>query len=246
MYKYSWKRDKPDHRDFKFAYSAARLPGRVDLTSQMPAVYDQGYLGSCTAQAAAAAFSYTLKLERKQAYTPSRLYIYYNERMIDGTIPYDAGSSIRTSMKALNKYGGPHEELWPYIPEKMAVAPKRVAYVDGNAHLATQYLSIGQSLSAMKSCLSQGFPIVFGFLVYESFESYQVANTGMVPTPGPSEELLGGHAALIVGYDDSMGRFIVRNSWGPDWGIGGYFFLPYQYAANSNLSGDFWSLRFVK
>lgn len=82
-----------------------------------------------------------------------------------------------------------------------------------------------------------------GFTVYESFESQDVASTGVVPMPGTDEQALGGHAVVGVGYDDSQQRFIVRNSWGDAWGMKGYFTIPHDYLANRDLSDDFWAIR---
>jgi C1A family cysteine protease len=98
----------------------------------------------------------------------------------------------------------------------------------------------------MKGCLASGYPFVFGFSVYESFESQEVKQTGRVPMPSPNEQLLGGHAVLAVGYDDSQRRFIVRNSWGKDWGMQGYFTIPYAYLLDDNLADDFWTIRQVE
>ena len=98
----------------------------------------------------------------------------------------------------------------------------------------------------MKACLASGYPFVFGFTVYESFEGDAVAKSGMVPMPADSETEVGGHAVMAVGYNDSIERFLVRNSWGPDWGVGGYFTIPYGYLTDSDLADDFWVIRLVK
>lgn len=95
----------------------------------------------------------------------------------------------------------------------------------------------------MRSCLADGFPFVFGFTVYESFESQQVAKSGVVSMPKPTERALGGHAVLGVGYNDAKKTFIVRNSWGDDWGQKGYFIMPYKYLSDRNLADDFWTIR---
>jgi len=100
-------------------------------------------------------------------------------------------------------------------------------------------------LNQMKGCLASGYPFVFGFTVYESFESQHVVTTGVVSMPAAGEKVLGGHAVVAVGYDDTTQRFIVRNSWGPGWGKGGYFTMPYAYLTDSNLSDDFWTVRLV-
>jgi len=94
----------------------------------------------------------------------------------------------------------------------------------------------------MKACLAEGFPFVFGFSVYEGFESSEVARTGKLNLPKPKEAFMGGHAVMAVGYDDKTSRFIVRNSWATDWGLDGYFTMPYEYLTNENLSDDFWTI----
>jgi C1A family cysteine protease len=95
----------------------------------------------------------------------------------------------------------------------------------------------------MKVCLATGFPFVFGFAVYESFQTQEVARTGIVNLPDKKESMLGGHAVVSVGYEDKLKRFIVRNSWGNDWGIKGYFTIPYQYLEDRDLSDDFWTIK---
>ena len=98
----------------------------------------------------------------------------------------------------------------------------------------------------MKGCLASGYPFIFGFTVYESFESAQVAQTGHVPLPQEGEQVLGGHAVCAVGYDDANQWFIARNSWGTGWGMQGYFTLPYTYLTSRSLSSDFWTVRVVQ
>ncbi len=95
----------------------------------------------------------------------------------------------------------------------------------------------------MRTCLADGYPFVFGFTVYESFESATVARTGRANLPKPGEKVLGGHAVMAVGYNDKQKRFIVRNSWGTGWGKKGYFTMPYAYLDDRDLSDDFWTIR---
>ena len=108
------------------------------------------------------------------------------------------------------------------------------------------YQRISRDLEQIRGCLASGFPFVFGFSVFDSFESTAVATSGAVPMPKPTERLLGGHAVLAVGYDDAARRFWARNSWGPAWGTAGYFTMPYDYLLDANLSDDFWSITLVQ
>ena len=244
-----WKPDLPDHRDYLYnapADIAQALPPKVDLSGQCPAVYDQGQLGSCTANAIGAAFEFDRMKQGLPDFTPSRLFIYWNERAIEHTTGYDSGAQIRDGIKAVSKLGVCPETEWPYDISKFTVKPPAKCYADALKDLAVKYARVKRDLQQMKACLASGYPFVFGFTVYESFESNEVAQTGVVPMPGPDESVLGGHAVLCVGYDDATQRFIVRNSWGPDWGIQGYFSIPYEYLTNHGLASDFWTIRLVQ
>jgi C1A family cysteine protease len=239
----------PDRRDHLYLAPrfAGALPVAVDLTPGCPPVYDQGELGSCTAQAIAAAIEFDQrKQQQTEVFVPSRLFIYYNERAIEGTLDEDAGAMLRDGIKSVNTSGAPHEQLWPYAIAQFRTRPPRAAFTDGSRHRALTYQRVARSLPQMKGCLASGYPFVFGFTVYESFESATVARTGDAPMPAPDEVLLGGHAVLAVGYDDHTSRFLVRNSWGPDWGRQGYFTLPYAYLLDPHLSDDFWTIRVVE
>src|SRR5437588_133133 len=147
------------------------------------------------------------------------------------------------------RYYAPHEKLWPYSdanPGPFTKKPSAAAFADGRKHPAVVYQRLPQVDIQLKGCLASGYPFVFGISVYESFESSAVAKSGKVPMPKPKEKMLGGHAILAVGYDDTQRRFIIRNSWGPDWGVKGYFTLPYEYVLDSNLADDFWTIRTVQ
>jgi C1A family cysteine protease len=178
-------------------------------------------------------------------FVPSRLFIYYNERVMEGTVASDSGAQIRDGIKSISTTGFCPETDWPYVISKFAVKPPQKAYTDASKDLATSYQRVPQVLNQMKGCLASGYPFVFGFSVYSSFESPQVTKTGVVPMPAPSDKQIGGHAVVAVGYDDSLQRFYVRNSWGPAWGMKGYFTIPYAYLTDNNLSDDFWTIRLV-
>ena len=243
--RYGWLPDLPDHRDY--LYSAVRavpavLPPKVDLRPSCPPIEDQGKLGSCTANALAGALEFLELKDQVKFADLSRLFIYYNERAIEHTVSVDSGASLRDGIKTLAKQGVCLESGWPYVVARFAVRPSAKCYRDARKNQITSYHRI-LTVDEMRTCLAEGYPFVFGFTVYESFESQLVAKTGILDMPQPSERVLGGHAVVGVGYDDGPRRFIVRNSWGPTWGMEGYFTLPYPYLADRNLSDDFWTIR---
>lgn len=247
--RYGWRPDLPDQRDHMYSAGHIRrsLPPMVDLRSQCPAdIYDQGQLGSCTANAIGCAIDFNRIKQGMAPYMPSRLFIYYNERDMEGTIPSDSGAMIRDGIKSVNVLGACPEADWPYIEGNFTIKPPEIAYTHGLEHQTLAYQRVLQNLNELKGCLAAGFPIVFGFSLYESFEESEVATTGVVQMPKQNEQCLGGHAVLMVGYDDNTQRFLVRNSWGRNWGMGGYFTLPYSYVTSNDLADDFWTIRLVE
>jgi C1A family cysteine protease len=246
---YGWMPDLPDHRDFLFGgpvETMAALPPKVDLRPNCPKeVYDQGQLGSCTANAIAGALEFDQIKEGTKSWTASRLFIYYNERVMENTVNSDSGARIRDGIQSVGKIGAPPETDWTYNIAAFETKPPQRAFADAPLGKALVYQRVPQILNQMKACLAVGYPFVFGFTVYQSFETPQVEQTGVVPMPSSQEQALGGHAVLAVGYDDATQRFIVRNSWGPNWGLQGYFTIPYAYLTDNNLSDDFWTIRLV-
>lgn len=253
MRKYTWKPDLPDHRDLKFNEStmpkAMHLPSVVDLRKNYDNVYDQGTLGSCTANAISLAYDFERIGQGMNPLLPSRLFIYYNERTLEGTVLHDNGAQIRDGIKSLASLGVCSEADWPYVPAKFKTKPGKKCYTRALTHVIKQYLRIDNTnLNDLKTCLASGFGFVLGFSVYEGFESAEVAATGQAELPRPGEKMIGGHAVFCLGYDDSLGdhgKFIVRNSWGIDWGDHGHFYIPYEYFTNPGLASDFWTIRLV-
>jgi C1A family cysteine protease len=244
---FGWRPDKPDIRDRKVLrlVRSGSLPENVDLRTGMPPVYDQGSLGSCTGNAIAGAIEYMRKKEGLPDFVPSRLFIYYNERTIEGTVNSDAGAEIRDGIKTVANLGACSEVDWPYDTSKFTAKPTDQCYSDAKTDLVTAYSRVDQTVDALRVSLASGIPVVFGFTVYESFESDAVAKSGLVPMPGRFESSQGGHAVLMCGYDDDRQLFQVRNSWGPNFGDAGYVWMPYDYITNPDLASDFWQIDVV-
>jgi C1A family cysteine protease len=242
---YGWLPDIPDIRDHLYGAVRkipAKLPAKVDLRPTCSPVENQKELGSCTANALAGALEFLMKKDKVKFADMSRLFIYYNERVIEHSVKTDSGAMIRDGIKTLAKQGACSEKNWPYNIAKFAIKPAKICYTEALNYKILSYARIN-TLDEMRTCLADGYPLVFGFSVYEGFESQKVAKTGVVDMPKAGEKMLGGHAVLAVGYDDVAKRFTVRNSWGADWGKKGYFTMPYDYMADRNLSDDFWTIR---
>jgi C1A family cysteine protease len=243
--RYGWRPDLPDQRDWLYRAPAlaSPLPAKVDLHAGFPPVYDQGNLGSCTANAVAGAIDFERKKQKLAFLSPSRLFIYYNERVLENSVSTDSGATLRDGMKTVAAQGACAESIWPYTLSQFAARPTAACYSAALQHRTISYIAVAPDLAQMKTCLVSGYPFVFGFTVYASFESDVVAKTGKVPMPAAKESVLGGHACVVAGYSDASQRFLCRNSWGPDWGVNGYFTLPYAYLLNGNLADDFWTIR---
>lgn len=262
-FRYGWKRDLPDHRDLVREVAPetlANLPASVDLSTDpaMPPVYDQQQIGSCTANGIAAAVEYEMRKQKLTDFMPSRLFIYYNERAMEGSVGSDSGAQIRDGVKSVATQGVCPEDEWPYDgdpanPEdgswpaghRAGQKPTTACYSVASGTEAVQYERVPQDVAHIKAALASGVPVIFGFSVYDSFESQEVAESGEVPMPAPGEAQLGGHCVLAVGYDDATKRFKVRNSWGTGWGKAGYCTMPYAYLGDSRLASDMWTIRRV-
>lgn len=180
----------------------------------------------------------------------SRLFEYYATRKIEGTVNEDSGATIRDTIKAGAQYGVADEASWPYNISQFTVNPPQTVWTAAAGHKIVSYHSITDGdITTMKAAIAAGTPVGYGFQVYDYFLSQAMATKGFLPLPGKSESLQGGHAQVLVGYDDNMvnpfdasskGAFLVRNSWGTSWGIQGYYWVCYEYIKNTNLCSDFW------
>lgn len=248
--RYGWRRDLPDPRDYRFMTPAhlqiAATNSLIDLRPHCPPVYDQGDLGSCTANGIGFCVEFDLMRQQLPADTPSRLFIYYFERVIEGSVHSDAGAEIRDGIKVIAALGAPPETDWPYDISRFDHRPPGRAVRDALQDRAVEYSRVVQSTFEIKGCLSEGFPVVFGCAVFESFESDAVTTTGDIPMPDWDREgMLGGHCMAIVGADDAAQRYIIRNSWSAGWGNKGYGTMPYDYLNNTDLASDFWNVRLI-
>jgi C1A family cysteine protease len=241
---YGWRRDHLDSRDHTLTVAKpVTLPASYDLRKSglLPPVYDQGDLGSCTANATAAVVDFERKKQTEQFMTPSRLFIYYNERVIESEVDQDAGAELRDGMKTVAAQGVCAESEWPYDVSQFAAKPPENCYIDALKFKALYYAHVPQTSYYVRHCLAiLGRPIAFGISAFDGLESDQAAHTGIVPMPGPDDAPIGGHAICLVGYDDSKQLFTFRNSWGAGWGDAGYGYLPYAYVLDPNLASDFW------
>lgn len=236
----------PDARDHKIMFStnrSGRMPPTINLSSLCPPVYDQGDIGSCTANSASTMFSYICKKNQGVDVLPSRLFLYYNTRVIENNVNTDSGATLRNTMRSLRSSGICKETSWAYQDSLLFQQPTTDCYTEALNYQALSYASVNINLTSMKNALQSGFIFVIGILVFSSFMSLSVANTGIVPPPNTRREsFLGGHAICITGYSDHRQAFSFRNSWGTDWGIQGNGWIPYSYLANRNLAFDAWTL----
>lgn len=249
-----WTPDTTDQRDYTFSIPVLQTPQSVYLASKFRFAppYDQGNLGSCTAQAVAFLVHFNLLnnnvlLKQTGPWIPSRLFIYYYERLIEGTINIDSGAMLRTGIKVIADQGAPTEDLWQYDISKFADVPSQKATERALKFQAIKYEKIdNRNKTLIINALMAGFPICFGMYVYYSFFDNQVSQTGIVPMPTIDDSIAGGHAMVIVGYRKEDDTFIVRNSWGKYWGQGGYCRIPAAYLTNPMYSSDFWVIYIIE
>lgn len=241
---YGCRRDTKDARDVIFKPRTTRMPSEVDLRSCIPPVMNQGPIGSCTGHGVTGAFRY-LRIKAGKSDIPlSRLQNYYDAREIEDCTSSDAGAEIRDNIKAAAKLGIAREELWPYEIHRFAERPPPVVYENALNYQAIEFQRVPVNTAAIKQVLADGFPVVIGVSLYDSFEGLEVERTGVVPMPDLDVEgLAGGHCMLVVGFGQLEGYFTVRNSWGADWGASGDCYMPYSYLGSISYGSDYWVVR---
>jgi C1A family cysteine protease len=240
---------------YKGMVYCATVPNSLLVTRRNGSILISG--NSCTSNAIGAAIQYErLKYNSSPDFVPSRLFIYYNERAMERTIPLDAGAMIRDGIKSVSSHGVCPESDWPYhatpadpdtnlFPAKSppVTKPPAKAYLNAKQYTAISYFRIQQNLNQLKGCLAAGYPFVFGFVVYTNL--YTTAGDPVVhlTLPSGTDSALGGHAVMAVGYDDAKAEFIIRNSWGDKVQDHGNFYMPYSYLTDNNLADDIWTIR---
>jgi C1A family cysteine protease len=259
--KFGWKKENPDHNDMSYSahpemLSHVSLPSSFDLEKSMSAIQNQGNLSDCVAfSVAGACFEHMeiLSIAKKNFKSPeyfsqgfeqlSKLYTYWFARKLDGTTTLDEGTTIRSAIRASQLYGMCRDKTWTYDESKVLTAPSDQALIEAQKHLLVDAFRIDHTSEAqIKTCLVQGYPIAFGMSLGEIYMSEQVARTGIVPALRRGERIVGGHAQAIIGYDDSKGRYKIRNSWGVNWGDHGHAWVLYS-EIQGKMAADFWTLR---
>jgi C1A family cysteine protease len=229
----------------------AQLRAMVNNQRWCSPVENQGALGSCTANAAVGLVEYEMRRNNVEHTDGSRLFVYKTTRNLLGWSG-DTGAYLRTTLKAIAAFGVPPEEQWPYELERYEEEPTPYLYAYAQNCRALKYVRLDPHesqpaavLGTLKRVLADGYGIIFGFTVYES-----LGNSPDIPFPdGPNARVVGGHAVMAVGYNDdhvtvegrTVPSLIIRNSWGEQWGLGGYGFLPYEYVT-AGLADDFWTV----
>jgi C1A family cysteine protease len=241
--KYNLKKSDHEKRLLVSKYIAGEtnspqtLPVSVDLRAKFPPVWDQGQTSACTSFATCAAIAY-----HNPSLDPSRAFLYWQERSIDGTTGQDSGSSLDTAVKAAEQFGTPPEQQWPFNQQTLFAPPPQNLYQVAVNGKVTQAYTVDE-ITEYKTALANGVPVIIGMQVFSFFESGDMALSGVMKMPQPNESSLGGHAVCLVGYSDAQQAFLVRNSWGTDWGMNGYFWLPYQFAQNQQYVWDCYAIQ---
>jgi C1A family cysteine protease len=234
-----------------FEVMSQALPKSVDLREYCADIRNQGNLGSCTSFSSSALLEFYFRKKGQTTPRLSPLFIYYTERAIMDAgqrargekaraLGMDTGGSSYLACYALTHFGACPESDMPYQDGKAAlrVVPSEKAQADAAKYKPTTMAQI-KTIQGMKKALADGHAFILGMKVYKSFMTKAVARTGKMMTLGDREESVGGHSVMCVGYDDAKEAFIIRNSWGKDWGQDGYFEMPYDFVKPGKMYSCF-------
>jgi len=240
--RYGW-RPSPSYCRSRL-YTASSLGGvfDYDMRPLMPPVYNQGDTGSCVWQSTSAAMEFLRRRDGLPDFIPSRLWGYYQTRVAEHCVASDSGCTVADAMVVANKMGVPPEDLWPFDPSKVLIAPPDDLLLAAQSDMALAYQVVANRITAILSCFKQGSPVIIGCTVFAGIQSEEAAKTGYIPMPKPDEAPDGGHAMLLVGYQSGPRRFIVRNSWSDAWGDKGYGYLDAEYVTNASLTDELWCI----
>jgi C1A family cysteine protease len=225
------KADPQDWRDRYYNFARIESPrDRVDLRPWASPVEDQLHLGSCVGQAVVGAYELLLNRLDKTKFTDlSRLFVYYNARLLDNITGEDVGAYVRDGVKAVNKYGVCSEQVWPYLINRFAEPPSIASYEDAKLRTIKKYYRI-EKIEDIVDALNADCPVVTSMNVYDSFDDLEYSKDYILAMPKANENIIGGHAVTFVGYDLPKRLFLARNSFGEDWCMDGYFWVPFDYA----------------
>lgn len=216
--------------------------GVVDLRPWCSPVENQGHVGSCVANSVVGALEFLNIRDGKPHVDLSRLYIYYNARLMTRTQDKDEGTYISVAMKTLASLGTCPESTWKYDPSSVFSRPSWEAYREGYANKIHSFYRIDGTGSSRNdgivAALRAKHPVAFGMLVDSDYMA--LGPSGLTGMPSPHRKVLGGHAQLIVGADLNMKLFVVRNSWGPGWALAGHALIPWDYL-DASEADDFWT-----
>ena len=252
--------DLHDPKDLERRYGDHEIPSTekdptVDLRKHVARVYKQEKLSSCTSCVICACYVLMRNKESEEmnlatvAFDYSRLFLYYNSRKERDNTAKNMGAGLRDTLTALHKYGVCNESLWPYDINRFAEEPSPACYDEAKENKIVKYERLKHDIQQFRACLRAGFPFAFGFELYPSFKDKDKHKDGWMPLPS-EEEIQAGvytlHAVLAVGYNVTIKRITVLNSWGDTWGDNGYFYMPYSYINDIDRALNFWKIEKVE
>jgi C1A family cysteine protease len=257
-----WHRDLPDLRDYSPAHPEIKAllqtlkrprgpraprPPRVDWREFCPPIEDQAGLNASSTHACLALYQYFERRAFGKVLEPSRLFLYKMTRQLLNWTG-DTGACLRTTLKAMIRFGIPPETLWPYDAPRLDHEPEPHLFSYAQDLQSLRYMRLDprgssgpQTMENIKAFLAAGFPCMLGFPVYSS-----LSREPNMPFPTVFDFLKGGQAAVAVGYDEgrpirsTRGALLILNSWGSKWGDGGFGWLPEAYV-KEELAVDCWT-----